>query len=360
MAELDLVLRSGTLPDGNVADIGIAGGRIVQLGGVLSGATEIDARGKLLLPGGVDAHVHLSSPPHETAEPRWVDDFTSGSAAALAGGITTVGNMTFGSPDETPLAAFRRESEVVQREAIADVFLHPVLGVPDERVLADIPKLLENGCSSIKIFLSNPRFDKHVDGYVEALERAAASGLLSMLHCEDAPLMGSAMRRLVRQGQTSLRYYGDSRPVIAEVVATQRAVALAESTGAPVYLVHLSSERALDVCADARARGVPVYVETRPLYLHLTQEVFDEPDAGRFVGQPPLRSSADVDALWAGLSHGLIDTVCTDHAPWSLAAKLDPTLDIERLRPGVENLQFLLPMLYSEGVRKGRLTLQRL
>jgi dihydropyrimidinase len=181
-----------------------------------------------------------------------------------------------------------------------------------------------------------------------------------MLHCEDASVMASAMRRLVQKGHTTLRHYPDSRPVLAEVVATQRAVALAEATGAPVYLVHLSSERALDVCAEARARGVRVYVETRPLYLHLTQEVFDTPQAGRYVGQPPLRAAADVEALWAGLSHGLIDTVCTDHAPWSLAAKLDPSLSIERLRPGVENLQMLLPMLYSEGVRKGRLSLQRL
>src|SRR5207302_895039 len=112
--------------------------------------------------------------------------------------------------------------------------------------------------------------------------------------------------------------------------------------------------------ADARSRGVPVFVETRPLYLHLTDEVFDQPDCGRFVGQPPLRGVADVQALWAGLTNGLIHTVCTDHAPWSLAAKLDAELSIQRLRPGVENLQLLLPMLYSEGVRTGRISLQRL
>lgn len=96
------------------------------------------------------------------------------------------------------------------------------------------------------------------------------------------------------------------------------------------------------------------------MYLRLTEAVFAEADAGRFVGQPPLRSAADVDALWAGLASGAIDTVCTDHAPWSLEAKLDPTLSIERLRPGVENLRLLLPMLYSEGVRRGRLSLRRL
>jgi dihydropyrimidinase len=363
VSQLDLVIRGGTLGEG-VVDLGIAAGRVAQIGGEMHGATELDAHGKLVLPGGVDAHVHLSVAPTETTEttgPRWVDDFASGSAAALAGGVTTLGNMTFGTPDEGLLDALERETAVAEQQTIADIFLHPVVGVPDERVLDEIPRLLEHGCSSLKIFLSNPRFDRHVDGYLAAIQRAGASGLISMLHCEDASVMTYATRLLVEQGHTSLRYFPESRPVAAEVLATQRAVAFTEVTGAPVYLVHLSSARALDVCAEAKTRGLPVYVETRPLYLHLTESVFDaEPDCGRFVGQPPLRQASDVAALWAGLSQGLIDTVCTDHAPWSLAAKLDPELSIERLRPGVENLQLLLPMLYSEGVRSGRLSLQRL
>jgi dihydropyrimidinase len=359
VAQLDLIIRGGTLLDG-VADLGILDGRIAQIGGEMQAVSEIDARGKLVLPGGVDAHVHLLNSPRETQEPRWVDDFASGSAAALAGGITTVGNMTFGGPDESLLDAVRRETAVAEQQTIADVFLHPVLGPPDAQTLDDIPHLLAAGCSSIKIFLSNPRFDQHAGTYLEAIRRAGTSGLMSMLHCEDAAVMEHATRQLVASGHTSLRYFPESRPVVAEVVATQRAVAFAEASGAPVYLVHLSSERALAVCADAKARGLPVYVETRPLYLHLTEAVFDEPDCGRFVGQPPLRSASDVAALWAGLSQGLIDTVCTDHAPWSLAAKLDPELSIERLRPGVENLQLLLPMLYSEGVKSGRISLQRL
>jgi dihydropyrimidinase len=133
-----------------------------------------------------------------------------------------------------------------------------------------------------------------------------------------------------------------------------------EVTGAPVYFVHLSCERALEVCAEAQARGLPVYVETRPFYLHLTRERFEEPDGAKYVGQPPLREQSDVDALWAGISQGTLHTVCTDHAPWSLAAKLDPELNVERLRPGAENLQTMMPMLYSEGVRTGRISLKRM
>jgi dihydropyrimidinase len=127
-----------------------------------------------------------------------------------------------------------------------------------------------------------------------------------------------------------------------------------------VYIVHLSSARALAVCAEARARGVPVFVETRPLYLHLSEERLAEPDGAKYVGQPPLREPYDLEALWAGLRDGTIDTVCTDHAPWTLEAKLDPALSIAHLRPGVENLQTMIPMLYSEGVQKGRISLSRL
>jgi len=360
MARLDLAIRGGSLVDSAVADIGIAGERIAQIGGDFDAAEQIDAHGKLVLPGGVDAHVHLSNPPREASGPAWVDDFTSGSAAALAGGITTVGNMTFGASGESLREALERDTRVAAEQTIADVFLHPVLAVPDTRNLDEIPRLLEDGCSSIKVFLTSANFDRDLGGYLEAIRLAGQSGLISMLHCEDAAAVSYATRRLVEAGHTELRFFAESRPVVAEVVATQRAVAIAELTGAPIYVVHLSSRRALDVCADARARGVPVHVETRPLYLHLTREVFSDADAGRFVGQPPLRGVDDVQALWAGLAAGQVDTVCTDHAPWSLAAKLAADHTLEHLRPGVENLQLLLPMLYSEGVRSGRLSVQRL
>ncbi|MBV9170085.1 MAG: amidohydrolase family protein [Chloroflexi bacterium] len=365
MPELDLVLRGGTLCTASEtarADVGIGEGRIVQIGGEMQARQEVDATGKLLLPGGVDAHVHLSNPTRDEAGPRWVDDFSSGSAAALAGGVTCVGNMSFpgrGGPNEGPLATLERETRVANETSLADVFLHPVISDPTPTVLDEIPHLLDAGCSSIKIFMSNAQFDQQAVSYVEAIRRAGAASLLSMLHCEDFSVMQHATDALVKAGKTSLRYFAESRPVAAEVLATQRAVAIAEVTNAPVYLVHLSSERALEVCADAQARGLAVYVETRPLYLYLTSERLLTADGPLYIGQPPLREQSDIDALWAGLRQGTIQTVCTDHAPWSRDAKMDPSMSITKLRPGVENLQTLVPMLYSEGVRKGRISLQR-
>jgi dihydropyrimidinase len=364
MAELDLVIRGGQVVTASTiahADIGIRDGAIAQIGGDFVGREELDATGLLVLPGGVDAHVHLSmSPDDANKEPRWVDDFTSGSAAALAGGITTIGNMTFPATGETPLAALERDSAVALQQAIADFFLHPVLLETTPAVLDEIPRLRDMGCNSIKIFTVSPGFDAQVRGFVEAIRRAGTNGLISLIHCEDDALIADATAHLTAAGQTSLRYYAASRPVVAEVAATQRAVAIAEATGAPVYVVHLSSARALQVCADAQARGLPVYVETRPLYLHLTSERLAEVDGPKYVGQPPLREQHDLEALWAGLRQGAIHTVCTDHAPWTLEAKLDPALSITNLRPGVENLQTMIPMLYSEGVRRGRISLNKL
>jgi dihydropyrimidinase len=365
MGKLDVVIRHGEIVTaaGSIgcADIGVANGIIVQIGGELAGHLELDAAGKLVLPGGMDAHVHLSVPPEEAdVTPSWVDDFTSGSAAALAGGITTLGNMTFPGSGETPLAALEREAATAQEQTIADILLHPVLDRVTPQVLDEIPKLLTAGCNSIKVFTVLPDFDLQVGGYVEAIRRAGDNGLITMIHCEDYALIEDATARLVAAGKSSLRYYAESRPVISEVVATQRAVAFAEATGAPVYIVHLSSARALEVCAEAESRELPVYVETRPLYLYLTRERYEDEDGAKYVGQPPLREQEDVDALWAGIRSGVVHTVCTDHAPWSLAAKLDPAHTITNLRPGVADLETMLPMLYSEGVRSGRITLSQL
>ncbi len=362
MNKMDMVIRNGMVVSGadvSATDIGISDGKIAQLGGELEGTSEIDATGMLVLPGGVDAHVHLTLPPGMDGAPKWVDDFHSGSAAAAAGGITTLGNMSFLMPGEGPLAALERESDLAAELSIADFFLHPVLTHGSPEILDEIPKLLESGCNTIKFFMSFPTFDDNVEFYLQATRVAGEHDMVTLIHCEDYPLIEEATRALVAQGRDAIQNYPASRPILSELVATQRAIAFAEATGAPVYVVHLSSDRAMAACVEAQSRGVPILVETRPLYLHLTAELFDAPDAGKYVGQPPLRYASDVDALWAAIQQGTLHTVCTDHAPWGLADKLDPSHTIEDVRPGTENLQVMLPLLYSEGVRTGRISLAR-
>jgi dihydropyrimidinase len=246
-----------------------------------------------------------------------------------------------------------------QAEAAVDWFLHPVLPGLGDGTAAEIASLAADGHTSVKVFLTSPEYAPGTPGLADVLAAAGRAGSLTLLHCEDAAILERTGRELAGSGRGAMRHYPDARPVSAEVAAVGQAVDLARDTGAPVYIVHLSSAAALGRCQQARAAALPVYVETRPLYLHLTKERFAEPDAGKYVGAPPLRDQSDRDALWRGLAAGEVDTVCSDHAPWSLAAKLDPALDVTTARQGVADLETLMPMLFSEGVVTGRISLDR-
>jgi dihydropyrimidinase len=365
----DLVIRGATVVTPGrqeIADIGIADGRIVQLGGPMTGTGELAAGGLLALPGGIDAHTHLvhAGLSDRLDFPIWVDDFWSGSRAAIAGGITTIGNMTYpmpeeGGTEETPGAAIARELAGAAPEAAADWFLHPILTDPAALPDGEIAALAAGGHPGIKIFLSDPDVAADEAVLLATASAARAAGSVVLLHCEDGALLRQAGKELIAQGRGAVANFPAARPVAAEVAAVDQAIGIARRTGARVYIVHLSSAAALDRCRQARAAGLPVYVETRPLYLHLTRERFAEPDAAKYVGAPPLREESDREALWAGLAAGDIDTVCSDHAPWTLADKLDPALNAVTARQGVADLETLMPMLYSEGVRAGRISLDQ-
>lgn len=359
----DLVIHGGTVVTAGsvgVADVGVDGGVIVQIGGRQQGRREIDASGKYVLPGGVDVHVHFS--PFRRPEPgleMQVDDFWTGSQAALAGGITTIGNMVHQWQGETLHQAIDRDLTAARRDAAVDYILHPVLSDPTGDGVSEVAQLAAEGHGTLKLFLIHEAFDRHVDLYLDAMHAAATHGMLTLIHCEDGPMIRFLRRRLRAAGQTSARYYPDSRPDYTEAAATARAIAYARATGAPLYVVHLASAAALAECRRARAAGFPVYVETRPLYLYLTRERFADPDGGKYAGNPPLREAADVAAMWDGLRSGDVQCVCSDHAPWTLRQKLDPALDVTTLRAGVSDLETMLPMLFSAGVRTGRLPIEQ-
>jgi dihydropyrimidinase len=248
---------------------------------------------------------------------------------------------------------------MVEKMAVIDVFLHPVLTDPPTQPLSDIPVLAEMGHRTLKYFMSFAGFAENPAPYLEATDLAAANGMLTMIHCEDSVIIDRSLQRLVERGEVDFKYYPQSRPVEAEVAATARAVAFAENANAPTYIVHLSCKGALDEVRKGRGRGVPLWVETRPLYLYFTSERFAEPDGPKYAGQPPLREQPDVDTLWEAMATGEIDTLCTDHAPWLFEYKVFDGMDITKLRPGVADLETMLPMLWSKGVEIGRLTPNR-
>ena len=356
---MDLVIRNGTVVTSGieaVTDVGVRDGVIMQLGGEMTSTTEIDATDRYVLPGGIDAHVHLTAPGTGPDSWRWVDDFEVGTRAAAAGGVTTVGNMSFPQPGEQMKAGLLRDNADAAANAIVDYFQHTVLLNPDDEGIAQIEELAAAGNPSIKIFMSFRRFDRHLDGFLRAMQAAADAGSVVLVHCEDPAIMHCCGHALDEAGHTDASHFPKSRPVEAERIATERAVGYCATTGATTYVVHLSSAAALDACRKARARGLPVHVETRPIYLHLNESRFNEPDGAKYAGAPPLRTDADRDALWAGLNDGTVSTVCTDHAPWTLDEKLDPTLTASDLRHGMAELETLMPVLWSEGVVTGKIS----
>jgi dihydropyrimidinase len=359
----DLVIRGGLLVNAGgaaVADVGIRGEKVAQVGGPMRARREIDADNRLLMPGAVDVHVHLS-PPRDPSGSRhnWVDDFYTGSQAAIAGGITTIGNMTFQWAGETLEQAVARDMGKAEADAAVDYILHPVLTAPTPSSLAEIPLLAGRGFGTLKIFLVNESFDSRVDDFIEAIRLAGLHNVLVMLHCEDGSIIRSLVRQLGERGMIDTHHWAASRPSYAEELAVTRAAGICRVTGASVYAVHISSAAALRACAAAKEEGLPFFVETRPMYLHLTREKLEVSDGAKFIGAPPLRDPSDVEALWDGLSNGTIDTLATDHAPWSLDAKLEPGLDLHSARQGVADLETSLPLLYTKGVRGGLLSLTR-
>jgi dihydropyrimidinase len=353
----EIILRGGQIFTGEQAldaDLRIRNGQIAEIGPKLaasSGAREIDARGLIVLPGGIDPHVHVAG--------NWADDYTSGSAAALAGGVTTLSNFVPQRPGDAPGAALDAAEQLIRAQAIADVMLHTTIGDPATFDGSWFSALTDRGQPSIKIYTYRPVFDQNAPGFLRLLKSAGSAGVLTMIHCEDGAILSTTAQQMIAEGRGSLRYFADARPALAEEVATQRAVAMSEATGAPIYVVHVSSARALRVVQDAQRRGLPVFVETRPIYLHLTRERYERPDGPLYVSHPPLREKADQDALWNGLADGTIHVLASDHAPLTRERKMDSSQTVARQSPGMENIQVMLPMLFSEGVKTGRIDLKR-
>jgi dihydropyrimidinase len=361
-----VVIRDGIIvTDGEQfkADILIEDEKIVTIEENLQLESEVDrtiqASGLFVLPGGIDPHVHLSLPDYVPEKYQWADDFESGSKAALAGGITTLGCISVPDKNETLRGIIARETKSIEKQAIADFFIHPVLFTPTEEKLKEIPQLAKEGCNTIKIFMVTEDFDKNFEDYKQAMKLAGENNMLTMIHCEDYQLIEDTCKKMIEEGKSSLIYYADSRPIESEVIATQKAVDICKELNAPIYVVHLSSEGALKICEKAQTKNLPVYVEGRPLFFYLNREEYLKPEGAIYVVQPPLREKSDNQALWKGLQNGSIQTFATDHAPHTRELKLDPELNIKDLLPGINELQLMLPMLMHEGVNSGKISIEQ-
>jgi dihydropyrimidinase len=303
-----------------------------------------------VMPAGLDPHVHLTP---------YADDFASASRAALAGGVTTIGVMAFTDEGESISGMLARMQREARAGAHVDIVFHSVLNWPAPPTSAMLDDVRQAGQTTIKLFTISGQFDERYADYVELLREAKRYGILPLFHCEDNGVIAEAMKQLERDSDTSIARYEESRPILSEELAVNKVLALCELTGCPVYIVHVSSARALAACVAARKRGLSVLIETRPIYLHLTSSAYATSDGPLYVSFPPIRGEADQAALWQGLSNGEIDTIGSDHAPLNRAEKLKCGCSIHDPQPGMSNLQEMLPLLYGEGVLAGRLTAER-
>ncbi len=357
---LDLAITGATAvtPDGVLArDVGVRGGKIASIaapGNLEASTTTIDARGMLLLPGAIDVHTHLDA---EMYNAHTIDDFESGTIAAAAGGVTSIIDYAFQREGGSLSDAIARWHAKADGRAVIDYGFHVAILDPSPAAIAEIDSIAARGVTSFKIFMMRG-FEARARDFMRAFQAVAEAGAMLTIHAEDEHLIGYCTERLLGAGKFAVANFPASRPPLSEAAAVERGLAMASSAHAAAYFVHLSSGGALDAIRRARARGQAVLAETRPIYLYLNDERFLEPGAEKYVGFPPLRSERDREAVWAAIADGTVDVLATDHCSWNLAHKSAPDR-FTRIPPGMANLETLVPMLYSEGVVKRRLSLAR-
>jgi dihydropyrimidinase len=356
----ELVVRGGTVVTATEsvrADVGVDGGRVTALVPSLpTGRREIDATGLLVLPGGVDVHTHLDA---EVGGVRSVDDFESGTAAAACGGVTTICDYAWQARGQSLTAAVEAWKTKAVGRAHVDYGFHVIVSDASDRTLAEIPRLVDIGYPSLKVFMIN-EFGIGDQAMVRVLDAARKVGVVVNVHAENGDMLDHCTRNLLAAGRRDPRYYPASRPVLAEAEATRRAIDYAALVDAEIYIVHLSCADALEAVSAARRRGVRVWAETRPIYLALTEERYAAggAEAAKFVGAPPLRTARDQAALWEGLRSGDIQAIGSDNTSWTVEQKGAGAQDFTRVPYGVPGLETEMPVIYSEGVSQARISLQ--
>jgi dihydropyrimidinase len=340
-------VRTG--PDGRIAEV--AADLAPQEGEVVH-----DATGKLVVPGGVDAHTHMQLP---VGAVRVSDDFASGTIAAAVGGTTTIIDYVTVTRGQDPMAAVAQWRAWAEPAAV-DWGLHLTFteAVPEAVVAAGV----EAGITSFKLYLAYPDRLQVDDGTIVKLMRSARrQGALVTLHCENGGAIEELRREALAAGRTSVIEHARTRPAILEGEATARAAVLAELTGAGIYVVHVSSANSLAAVRAARERGVDIQAETCPQYLYLSTVKLEGPDGPDFVCTPPLRDPWHAEELWEGLARGSVQTVATDHCPFwradrraGVAARPGGARDFTELPGGLPGVETRMALVWA-GVKAGRI-----
>ncbi len=367
-----ILIKDGTLisaSDTFEADILIEGETIAQIGKGLQhpSAEVVDARGKFILPGGVDPHVHLDLPMFDTVSS---DDHYTGHKAAAFGGTTTV--MDFVVLEREGFAhsvdLWMKKAE----KAAVDYSFHMNLTQFNEKIAKEIPTLMQMGIQTLKVFTAYNGRLRLADGDIfKALQIAKENGMLTMAHCENGDVIETLVAEALAAGRTTPKWHALTRPAWGAVESTLRIAGMAATADAPVYIVHMNAGGEVDMLKYVRERGIKAMGETCPQYLFFTIDDLRRPDGAKWVCSPPMRTQDDNARLWEGLTEGILQTVGTDHCPFfldgtkPLVYEGEPIAipgkelgrdDFTKIPNGLPGIQDRMPVLWTTGVRAGKIT----
>ena len=369
---LDLIIEHGTIvtpSELHQADIGIAGETIIRIERGFGEAARrklpnieiYDARGKYIFPGAIDVHTHFEMPLPTT---RVCDDFASGTVAAACGGMTSIIDFANQVKGESLAKTFDDWQERAHGKAVVDYGFHMTITDARPEVLDEIPRIRDQGISTLKVLMAYKGTIMQDDASIyRILRRAAQEELLVLVHCENGDVIDARQKEFVAEGRLSPVWHPRSRPPILEGEATGRIIDIATMVGAPIYVVHLTCRDALERVQAARIRGLPVFAETCPQYLVLDESMIDAPDfeGAKFICSPPLRHQSHQQSLWIGLGSGILSVVGSDHAPFNFKGQKELGRENFLLIPnGLPSSETIIPILYSEGVRKGRISIHQM
>lgn len=348
------------------ADIGIAGGVIVAIEPKIDEAQQrINAEGLLVLPGGIDSHVHIAQ--DSGPDVVMADDFASATAAAAAGGNTCVLSFALQKRGESLRASVEEYKAKAQGECYVDASFHLIISDPTPALLGqELPALVEDGFTSFKVFMTYDDLKLDDRQLLEVFDAALREGVLAMVHCEGYDAIRFLTERLERNGRIAPRYHGDSRPQIVEREATHRAISHAELLGVPLMIVHVSGREAMEQVRWAQQRGLAVMAETCPQYITLTADDMEGlgMEGAKYVCSPPPRDADSQAAIWDGIVSGVFQTFSSDHCPFRYDDSFGKLIPRARtsfrwVPNGIPGVETRLPILFSEGVSKGRISLER-
>jgi dihydropyrimidinase len=366
---LDLVIRNAkvvTAGDAWDGDIGVAGGRIAALGHGLGGARQaIDAGGKLVMPGGIDVHCHIDQV--VSSGLKTADDFRSGTISAAFGGTTTIIPFAAQQRGQSLRQTIEDYHALAEGKPVIDYGFHLIITDPTAQVLGqELPALIRDGYTSLKIYMTYDAIRLNDRQLIDVLAVARREGATAMIHAESHDLINWVTERLIGAGKSAPKYHTIARPIVAEREATHRAIAFAEAVDIPIYIVHVSSREAMEQIASAQARGLRIEAETCPQYLLLTARDLDRPgfEGAKYCCSPPPRDAANQEAMWLGIATGVFKSVSSDHSPFRFE---DPkgkkfhgaNAPFNQIPMGVPGIETRLPLLFSEGVGKGRISIHQ-